>query len=602
MTPPLPPLPPPPAVSLAAMFRLRPGPDRIFFALRAALAVGVCALGGWLAGDEPAGLLATLGAFASLYGSGRPYRHRAMLLAVIGAGFVACVVGGVLAAASPSAWPGVLLAAAIALVASFLCSALIVGPPGAFIFALVCAAATNMHGQVAHIGAIAAAVAAGAAISWVLQMASALWRPRGPEEESLKAAAHAVAAYIERAGQGAADMQRHMTALALHESWLNLVARQRGRAQPDDRLHRLRALSRELHRIFGAAIVGAGGAGLDPQAAAQARAIAAKVAEPPHVPANDALYKPLAYITAREMIAMSLRWGSTPMRIALRVGAAALICGGVGALMGLDRAYWAIAAAVLVLYQGLDLTRALQRGLERTLGTFVGLALAAALLAAHPHGLVLAAIVTILQFLIEIVVVRNYALATVFITPIALVVAEATTPSVDIGALLFDRGVDTALGCLVGLGVLFFTSQRSGAGLRAAMDATIAAARNLLPLLAAGNITSAEARRARVGLRNAAVDMMLLYDEKTGTGGRAREEADRLWPAIVAAQRLAFRILAACWELEASGVRALGPDEAARLERDLRDIDAEAAPEASDGFLTAEIATLRAALASARVT
>lgn len=602
MTQPLPPSPPPPAVSLTAMFRLRPGPSRFYFALRSAIAMGVCALGGWLAGDQGAGLLATLGAFAALYGGGRPYRHRAVLLAIIGAGFVVSVVAGVVAASAPSPWPGVLLATGIAFVASFLCSALIVGPPGAFLFTLVCAAATNMHGQATHVGAIAAVVAAGAAVAWVLQMAGALWRPRWPEEQSLEAAAQAVAAYIDGTAQGEADLQRHATALALHEAWLNLVARQRGRAQPDDRLHRLRALSRELHRIFGAAIASAGRADRDPQAAAKARAIGAMASNPPPVAGGDALHKPLAYITAREMIAMSLRPGSTPMRIALRVGAAALICGGAGALIGLDRAYWAIAAAVLVLYQGLDLTRAMQRGLERTLGTFAGLGLAAILLAARPHGLLLAAIVMVLQFCIEIVVVRNYALATVFITPIALVVAEAATPSVDIGALLLDRGVDTALGCLVGLAVLFLTSQRSGAELRAAMQATIAAARHLLPLLAAGDVTHTQARRARVDLRNAAVDMMLLYEAQTGTGGRAREEADRLWPAIVAAQRLAFRVLAACWEMEASGARALGPEEAARLDAELQAIEADAPLAPAEGFLSAEVATLRAALRDARVT
>ena len=39
-------------------------------------------------------------------------------------------------------------------------------------------------------------------------------------------------------------------------------------------------------------------------------------------------------------------------------------------------------------------------------------------------------------------------------------------------ALLLDRGVDTAVGCLVGLAVLFVTSQRGGGELRAAMGAT----------------------------------------------------------------------------------------------------------------------------------
>ncbi len=579
------------------MFRLRPGPNRVYFGLRAALAMGLCAIAGWLADNQGAGLLATLGAFAALYGNGRPYRHRAALIAVIGMGLAVSVVGGAAAATASSAWPGVLVAAGIAFVAAFLCSALIVGPPGAYLFALACAAGTHMHGQAAHLGAIGAAVAAGAAVAFVVQMAGALWRPRWPEENSLQAAAQAVATYAGIANGAQADLQRHATALALHEVWLNLVARQPGRAQPNDRLHRLRALSRELHRIFGAAIAGAD----HTQAVAQARAIAALAKDPPPVPADDALYKPLSYITAREMLAMSLRPGSTPMRIALRVGAAALISGGIGALIGLDRAYWAIAASVLMLYQGLDFTRAMQRGLERTLGTFVGLGLAAVLMSARPHGLVLAAIIMILQFLIEIVVVRNYALATVFITPIALVIAEAGTPAGDIGALLVDRGVDTAIGCAVGLVVLFATSHRSGARLRNALDSTIAAARSLLPILASGDVTNAAARRARARLRNAAVDMMLLYEEQTGTGGRAREEADRLWPATVAAQRLAFRILAACWDLEASGAPALAPDEAALLDVALSTVDADGAGEIPGGFLSGELATLRVALRDARV-
>lgn len=583
------------------MFRLRPGPTRFYFAVRAALAMGLCAFTGWLLNAEPMGLLATLGAFTALYGSGRPYRHRAALLAVIGAGFVVCVAGGVWAAGAASVWPGVLLAAAIACVAAFFCSALNVGPPGAYLFTLACAAGTNMHALASHAGIVAVCVGAGAVVAWVLQMAGALWRPRWPEEKSLQAAANSVAAYVDASKDSEADLQRHATALALHEAWLNLVARQPGRAQPNDRLHRLRALSRELHRIFGAAIATAGSADRDPDATAKARAIAGAAEAPPPVPADDALYKPLTYITSREMLSLSLRPGSTPMRIALRVGAAALISGGIGASFGLDRAYWAIAASVLMLYQGLDVTRALQRGVERTLGTLVGLVVAAGLLSAHPGGLALAALVMALQFVIELVVARNYALATVFITPIALVLAEAANPSLDIRTLLIDRGVDTLIGCGVGLVVLYASARRSDRELRGAMDATLAAARDLLPMLAAGAVTSADARHARSRLRNAAVDMTLLYEEQTGNGGRARTEADRLWPAVVAAQRLAFRILAACWELEATGEKALSPHEVDALVSALHGIDAEGPAAASDGFLWSEIATLRAALAGARV-
>jgi len=74
-----------------------------------------------------------------------------------------------------------------------------------------------------------------------------------------------------------------------------------------------------------------------------------------------------------------------------------------------------------------------------------------------------------------------------------------------------------------------------------------------LPFLSRGEVTSAEARVARRRLRSNAFDLILLYEEQAGGTGRAREEADRTWPAIVVAQRLGFRILAACWEIEAAG-------------------------------------------------
>lgn len=580
------------------MLRLRPGPVRLPFAVRSGVAMGLCALAGWLAGDQAAGLIATLGAFTALYGSGRPFLHRAGLLASIAAGLAVCVAIGVVTASYASPWPGVVAAAAIALVASFLCSALLVGPPGAYLFTLACAAATNMHGEAEHVGQLFVLVLAGGGVAWVLQMAGALWRPRGPEERAVAAAANAVAGYIEASAQGPADLQRHATAIILHETWLTLAARQPARVRKDGELHRLRVLNRELHRLFGDAIATAGGEGRDPDAAAAARAIAAQVRNPPPVGAADALYKPLAFIGPREALALSLRPGSPPMRIALRVGAAALLAGALALVVGLGRGYWAVAASVLMLYQGMDWMRSLQRGLERTLGTFAGLGFAAVLLSARPQGLALVAVIAALQFLIEIVVLRNYALATVFITPIALVIAEAAAPSVHPTTLMFDRGVDTLIGCAVGLAVLFGTSRKSGARLRGAIAATIAAARPLLPALAAGEVTNDRARLARIKLRNAAVDMLQSYDEQSGSSEQARADADRLWPAVIAAQRLAFRILAAAWEVEASGGKPIDAGEAAILDRALAGLrTTPAAPDRAAGaFLQAEIAALGRAL------
>jgi len=59
------------------------------------------------------------------------------------------------------------------------------------------------------------------------------------------------------------------------------------------------------------------------------------------------------------------------------------------------------------------------RTVQRVLGTVVGVAVLALLAGMDPSGLWLVAIVALLQFAIEVVITRNYALALIFITPLA---------------------------------------------------------------------------------------------------------------------------------------------------------------------------------------
>ena len=96
---------------------------------------------------------------------------------------------------------------------------------------------------------------------------------------------------------------------------------------------------------------------------------------------------------------------------------------------GVDHAYWAIAAAVLVLHQGFDWIRTVERGVERLVGTWLGLVLAGIVLTVAPHGIWLALTLGALQFVVELLVIRNYTLATVFITPLALTIAFGAHPA-----------------------------------------------------------------------------------------------------------------------------------------------------------------------------
>jgi uncharacterized membrane protein YccC len=542
------PVPPPrPRVSLATLLNPRPDRGRLVSAVRASMASGLCLLAGWLLGNLEAGLTANLGAFAALNGSGRPYRNRARLLGLVVCGLVLSVVAGVEAATVPSPWISVAVAALIATIASFFCSALNVGPPGAYIFKLACAAGSSMYGQGSHLAQIAMLVAAGGLVSWTLHMLGAYWRPRGPESQAVASAALAVADFIDSAAHGHSDLPCHKAATSLHDAWRALIAWQPLGDRSDVKLGQLRTCSRELHGLFAAAVrEGSAGRSLDAKAAAEARNIQFRVAELSSEDAPAGPNERRSFFEPYEMIAISFAWAVQPPRIALRVGAAALIAGSVGVLTGLERSYWAAAAAVLMLYQGFNWVRAMQRGIERTFGTILGLIVAAIVSRLHPRGFAVVACIAVLQFAGQLFVVSNHAFAVLFFTPMALLMATAVSASTsDVSQLLVARGLDTMIGCGVGLAVLLATYRTDSTTVRNALSKTLAAAKSVLPFLSRGEVTSAEARVARRRLRSNAFDLILLYEEQAGGTGRAREEADRTWPAIVAAQRLAFRILAA---------------------------------------------------------
>lgn len=547
------------------MFRLRPAGRRWPFAVRAALCTGAPVLAGWILDDVTAGLMATIGAFTALYGSERPYLNRAIYLAVIAVSFALAVALGIWAAEIPLlVVPVVVL---IAMVATFLCNALRVGPPGAYMFALACAAGTAMPIADPEPVRIGLLVLAGGFFAWLAHMAGALVWPRGPERAAVAAAGKAVAQFVEAIGTAGEDAARHAAALAMHESWTALVTHQPARPRPNGSLSRLRALNRELNLLF-ASIMNAPAADRSSLAAVaeRARRLAAEALDTEaQAERTDPAHVPLGHQGWRGSLRESLRPWSPALLVAARVGVATAIAGAIGAMLGLERAYWTMAAAVLILHQGLDWVRSLQRGIERMSGTAVGLILAGIILAVHPQGPWLVLTLMLLQFVIEMTVIRNYALAVVFITAIALTIAAGGHQVPHIGHMLWVRGVDTFIGCVTGLAVLMTTAPRTVAvRIPQELINLLAALEIVLGYAATGAVTTSDPRRARRDLQHRTIVLLQAYDASMGAAPWHRDAAERAWPAVVAAQRLAYRVLFTCWSLENAGTKA-APELARKL-------------------------------------
>lgn len=120
-------------------------------------------------------------------------------------------------------------------------------------------------------------------------------------------------------------------------------------------------------------------------------------------------------------------------------------------LLQLQNPYW-VPISCMAVMQGVSLEHIWSRSLQRILGTFIGLGLAWILLLQQLTPLTICLSVFMLQFIIEMLIVRHYGLAVIFITPLTLFLAEAgSAMHADLNSLMPARFLDIALGSIIGI-------------------------------------------------------------------------------------------------------------------------------------------------------
>lgn len=118
--------------------------------------------------------------------------------------------------------------------------------------------------------------------------------------------------------------------------------------------------------------------------------------------------------------------------------------------MDLENPYW-VPISCLAVMQGVSSRLVFRRSLHRVLGTSVGMLIAYVVLLFRPGPLGFILGILLLQFIVEMLIVRHYALAVVFITPMTVFLAEAAHPIVhNPPDLLSIRFFDILLGSVIG--------------------------------------------------------------------------------------------------------------------------------------------------------
>lgn len=143
----------------------------------------------------------------------------------------------------------------------------------------------------------------------------------------------------------------------------------------------------------------------------------------------------------------------------IAAGVAGSLATALGPVLGIEHNYWAMVAAVVPL-AGHSTRYRVNRGLQRIIGTFLGLILMAGLLWLQPGPWAIVLIIALFQTVAELYIARQYVLAQMVVTPLALLstvlVTVGTGAPVDGGQLVYDRFVETVIGAVVGLACVLY--------------------------------------------------------------------------------------------------------------------------------------------------
>lgn len=120
-----------------------------------------------------------------------------------------------------------------------------------------------------------------------------------------------------------------------------------------------------------------------------------------------------------------------------------------GHFMTENNPYW-VPVSCMAVMQGVGLQHVWQRSFQRIVGTIIGLGLAWVLLKLEMNMLQTFISIMLLQFIMEMLIVRNYALAVIVMTPLTIFLAESHTPAIDPDILVFARLKDIVIGSLIG--------------------------------------------------------------------------------------------------------------------------------------------------------
>ncbi|MEW4971131.1 FUSC family protein [Bacillus stercoris] len=547
-------------------FRIHANPFPWKKAIGSGFASGFPVLVGALAGHTDYGLTASIGGFVYLYAGGESYKKRALKLLLVSFGIALSFGLGTLL--SGTLW---MMAAVLGLVgaaAMFIFSALGIQGPAPMFFVLAFLVSSGLPADPSQALFRAGLTFLGGIFAMGIALIGWLWNKHGPEGAVLQKTYDQLAACLSAVGTPGFHHAQHQTVLMLRTARQTVLGKGNGRkkSRHDERFFRLLEKADDIFL----AIIHFSAETPDGETAQIEKALRqtgdmlahARVFNTFQINENESEPKRKLFEEINEVLHIAsgrlekqldgepsrlpssfyfLRnafdWKSPVLIRALKYGIVLFAADMFALVFGYARSYWIPLSAAAVML-GTTVVFTLHRAIQRSAGTVIGVMLAGAILFFKPGGVYIAFCIAALQCLLEMLIVRNYALAVPFLTANALVITESMHGGADTGYFMIARLTDVAVGSVIGLlGTMLLWRRFSTKRLPELMRNVIRLEGQFMEKLLTGQ--KADEHKLRVSL----VRLRDAYDKALGEFPHAN--ADALWPVISGTQHLGYYLLSA---------------------------------------------------------
>ena len=562
-----------------------------FKAFCAGVAAALPVMIGLLWGSLEYGLIAGLGSFTFLYAFNIPYAQRAKKLFSVVIGMTLVTTLGTLSAPHPLATA--ILIGMIGATVIFIFGALKITGPSAIFFVLVFAMTTGMPIHPEQAPLRAALVFLSGALSWVIAMIGWFLDPHGPETGVVKRVFFELALLLDSVGTETFKEKKPSVMEALKEGEETLAA---GHIpwRVTEHFKRLYVLNNHAHEIFLYIIENFSekSAILPAEAGDSVRNIVhsldkkmnivpKKILLPKEMDddvfqlfskifdADAVLNEPDAKIdlvirfskpSLKTIFLGALDKNSIVFISSVRFGIVTIMAAILAYQFELTRSYWVPLSCVAVM-SGSTIIATFHRAIQRGLGTFLGILIAAFILAAQPTGYMITLFIFLLTFITELFIVKNYGLAALFFTPNALLMAESTSQgSFSFSYFASARLIDILIGSMIGLvGVLLLGRRSASSRIPHFVTKTIRSQAQFLLVLFSeqGDPFNPRKSRERMKMRINLNNLKTLYDTASGEIPVNQKVLDYYWPVIFTIDQLSY-LLDSCSKI---GKRPILKDE-----------------------------------------